>query len=142
VDCKKDIAARSLRCRVCDNVSRSERYTGKANPNWQEGRSNKDGYVYVRVKEGAPGKGKGAFYRGEHIVVWERANGKPLPKGWVVHHLNGTKDDNRIENLVAMPRQNHHSHPRDALKVYERRIRELEQQLKTIQQLRFNQGNR
>ncbi|MCH8162118.1 MAG: HNH endonuclease [Chloroflexi bacterium] len=64
-------------------------------------------------------------YRLEHIVIWEAANG-PIPDKWVIHHLNGTKDDNRLENLVAMPRSHHgpraHIDPSD----YEARIRELE----------------
>lgn len=61
-------------------------------------------------------------------MVWEKANG-PLPRNWVVHHLNGIKTDNSVENLVAMPRQYHHSHPRQAIEAYEKRIRELERLL-------------
>jgi len=59
-------------------------------------------------------------------MVWEAKNG-PMPKNWIVHHLNGIKDDNRIENLVAMPRK-HHS-PRLIVEPYQRRIKELEDKL-------------
>jgi hypothetical protein len=33
-----------------------------------------------------------------HTVVWERVHG-PIPSGWQVHHINGDKQDNRLENL-------------------------------------------
>jgi len=46
-------------------------------------------------------------YVKEHVLVWEEAHGKPLPDGWVIHHLNGIKTDNRPENLEAMPNGNH-----------------------------------
>ena len=37
-----------------------------------------------------------------HRVVYEEAYG-PIPKGWVVHHINEQKRDNRLENLIALP---------------------------------------
>ena len=132
--CGKPMVRRANLCRTCENKTRIERYKGSQNPHWRQGRSHSHGYVYIRVKEGTPGKNKGAFYRGEHVLNWEHANNKPLPKGWVVHHLNGVKDDNRVPNLAAMPRQYHHSHPRETLRVYERRIRELEKELLAVQQ--------
>lgn len=46
--------------------------------------------------------------RPEHRLVWEAAHG-PVPKGWVVHHIDGDKADNRLENLEAMPRGEHQS---------------------------------
>lgn len=38
----------------------------------------------------------------EHILVWEKVHGRKLPKGYVVHHLNGDPLDNRPENLMMM----------------------------------------
>lgn len=41
-----------------------------------------------------------------HRAIWEEANG-PLPEGWDVHHGNEDKDDNRLENLIALPHDGH-----------------------------------
>ena len=60
----------------------------------------------------------------QHILIWERQNG-PLPEGYVIHHLNGIKDDNRLENLVALPRGKHHSNLH--LKAIQKRICALEE---------------
>lgn len=76
-------------------------------------RASKDGRVY------------------EHIVVWEEAHGKPVPKGWIIHHLNGVRDDNLITNLVAMPDKKH----RTLLQAKAKRIQELEALLRQQSQL-------
>lgn len=44
----------------------------------------------------------------EHRYIWELHYGK-IPEGFVVHHLNKLKGDNRIENLVIMPAGHHWS---------------------------------
>ncbi|KKM99553.1 hypothetical protein LCGC14_1146770 [marine sediment metagenome] len=117
---------RALLCRSCDNKDRAVRHLGENNPNWRQGRtSDKLGYVYVRIRPGAHRAGQHA-YRAEHRVVWEAAHG-PIPKGWIIHHLNGIKGDNRIENLAAMPRSEHHIRHAEP---YERRIKELEARLR------------
>lgn len=44
-----------------------------------------------------------------HRAVWSDANG-PIQKGYDVHHVNGNTKDNRIENLILLPRTEHHAH--------------------------------
>ena len=71
-----------------------------------KGQYTPDGYIYVTAaKKWGDGKIRLATI-GEHRVVWERVHGE-LPKGMVVHHINGIKNDNRIENLIAMPKRLH-----------------------------------
>jgi len=88
---------------------------GEDNPLWKGGRSiDKDGYVSVRIN---------GNQHAEHRVVWEQAHGV-IPTGWVIHHLNGVRDDNRLENLCAMSRKRHS--PGEIIKPHQERIRQLE----------------
>jgi len=59
--------------------------------------------------------------------VWQEAHGK-IPKGWLIHALNGTKGDYRLENLAAVPRYPEHQGQITA--PYINRIRKLERELK------------
>lgn len=44
----------------------------------------------------------------EHRLLAEKALGKKLPVGAVIHHLNGNPFDNRSCNLVVCPDQTYH----------------------------------
>lgn len=44
--------------------------------------------------------------RMEHVLVWEEHYG-PVPAGKELHHINGDKLDNRIENLQCVTRLEH-----------------------------------
>jgi len=111
-------------------VKSRRQQTGSKNPNWRGGRFKDDkGYIRVYCPNFNGRKGR---YVAEHIIVWERAYGTRLPKGYVIHHLNGTKDDNRLENLVALPVKQHN--PRAVIKAFQRRIRELEEELRKLKE--------
>jgi len=60
-------------------------------------------------------------------AVWQEAHG-PIPKDWLIHHLNGNTEDNRLVNLAAVPR--HPEHLGQVTAPYVLRIQELERQLK------------
>lgn len=61
-----------------------------------------------------------------HRVIWAGLHG-PIPKGWVVHHLNGDLWDNRPHNLAAVPRETKELN--QIIAPYRKRIRELELRL-------------
>ena len=69
----------------------------------------------------------------EHWWVWGQVNGD-IPPNHVMHHLNGIKTDNRLENLAAIPRAQHlgnnsEGHVWILVKELQKRIRELESEL-------------
>ena len=104
-------------------------HSGDRNPQYKNGRTQNgpEGYVFI-LKPNHPRAHQN--YVREHLLVWEEANGKPLPEGWVIHHLNGIKNDNRIENLVALPAKKH----RYVLRETAKRVRQLEAEVQSLQE--------
>ena len=61
------------------------------------------GYIMIKSPNHPRGKSSGGYVF-EHILVMEAFLGRYLIAGENVHHLNGIKDDNRIENLELWTR--------------------------------------
>lgn len=69
-------------------------------------RYNGNGYVLIWVGTDHPQADK----RGnilEHRFVWQEVEKCILPQDWEIHHLNGQRDDNCRENLLALSKSNH-----------------------------------
>jgi len=87
-----------------------QRMTGSGCPRWNGGKYlTHAGYLMVRPPADYPHSppDKRGYIR-EHRMVMEMHLGRALRPGEVVHHLNGDKIDNRIENLEVCDSQSEH----------------------------------
>ena len=72
-------------------------------------------------------KRSGTIY--EHILVMIKKLGRPLKKGEEVHHLDGNKENNNLNNLILIDRKNH-------IQKYWNLIKENEELKREIQRLK------
>lgn len=95
--------------RFCSRACCDSR-SGEDRPNYNGGRANSynGGYPSIRC-EGHPRANSAGFVH-EHILVAERALGRRLPQGAVVHHVNENKSDPSNSNLVICQDANYHLH--------------------------------
>lgn len=82
--------------------------TGTDNPNWKGGRTvHAQGYVLIMQPQHPRATRQGYVF--EHILVAEKALGKLLPLGAVVHHHNKNRADNKTRgNLVVCQDRAYH----------------------------------
>lgn len=107
-----------LRPRGCHSAIARAKQTAERHHNWKGGRSSAHGYWRARAIDHPHADPSG--YVSEHRLLMERhllahdpqhpaLSDGYLRRDWVVHHKNGNKGDNRIENLEPLPRGKHHS---------------------------------
>lgn len=118
------------RCASCASREiNSKRFLGNR-------RKEKSGYVSVSLKREdffSPMTNKQGRVK-EHRLVMAKHLGRCLLPWEVVHHKNGVKDDNRIENLELLPDRRWHlidGTTKSYINRLQKRISELEEMVKT-----------
>lgn len=92
----------SMKCR---GLYMSQRKSGENSHWWKGGRRIIKGYVYLKSYK-HPNRNINN-YVAEHRLIMEKYIGRYLVKNEQVHHKNGIKDDNRIENLEIVLNKAH-----------------------------------
>ena len=102
---------RNVRCQRCASIENIKKVwkQGKEHPNWKgERRKTTQGYILIYVgRNNAIVPEYKTPYIYEHRLVMAKYMGRPLKKWEMVHHINGKKDDNRIENLELVNGSEH-----------------------------------
>ena len=95
---------------TCEKVSKTltGKYCGENSPNWNGGRiKNCCGYILV-IDYNHPFKNPSGYVF-QHRLVMEKHLGRLLNPRERVHHKNGIRTDNRIENLGLFYNNSEHS---------------------------------
>lgn len=101
--CGREKYSNKKTVKVCSKKCYSKYYIGEKHPRWNGGKStHSGGYLTVRISQGV--------YRLAHRIIYEKHIGRKLKKCEVVHHIDGNKKNNNVDNLQIMSNGQHHSH--------------------------------
>ncbi len=103
-------------CPKCGIPKGGELRKGEGNARWSGGKRHADGYVFITVSESHPYSTmtrkvshRNLYQIAEHRLVVAQAINRPLLDDEIVHHVNGIKSDNRLENLMLLKNNQHHA---------------------------------
>ena len=125
---RPDLVKRNKSLWMRKKVSKAK--TGKKRPDfagsnhwkWNGGRTTSANYILISAKDHPYANRHG--YVMEHRLAMERKIGRFLKPKEEVHHINGKRGDNRIENLVLFANKSahmKHHHSKKTIKLHHKR---------------------
>jgi hypothetical protein len=106
VNCGKEgwiLLSRNDGHHLCHKCSRKNHIiSGSKHQGWKGGKTKSRGYIYIKLEKADPYylmQGVKRGYVGEHRLVMAKHLGRCLTKEEIVHHKNGDRADNKIDNL-------------------------------------------
>ena len=122
-DCGKEIAYQAKRCKACSSKGKNNSFYGKCHSDISKEkiikakkgkhllsakgiRKHSSGYIRRLVPKHPFADKSGYVY--EHRLIVEKQIGRYLHRWEVAHHINGIKNNNKPQNLMAFRNQKTH----------------------------------
>ena len=101
----------TLEHRLAISKAKKGKGIGAESPRWKAGIVFIDGYKYISVNDHPYSKTFGGItkYYLEHRLIIEKYIGRILEPHETVHHIDGDKLNNQIENLMLCETENQHN---------------------------------
>ena len=100
-------------------------WKGKGNPRWNRHKTMVSDGLYLAIKQAGHPRADRHGYVREHHLVMEAKLGRYLKPEEEVHHKNGNKRDNRIENLELVSSRGEHLRLEHKLGTYREHLNKL-----------------